>query len=944
MGGMQSVTRVCAEPLASSPAAFSRVLVMRNGSVTIGSPLDAVKFFDGISGVGGSSVDSNSVVLSGFSGMVNVTVTGGAHLIVNGVDVGTSANVAAGSTVRSRTTSPTTSGSTASYNLSIGGAFTTAWNVVTRTTTAPALTVPPGVSSTASGYTPVSASVGESGAASIGIPITVPPGTGGMEPKLAIAYSSQGGNGLLGVGFGLSGLSAVTRTGRVAYLDGTKGGVTFDANDRFSIDGQRLVLYSGAWGGDGSEYRTENDSFAKITYHILGSVSYWEVQTKAGLKYNYGNSDDSRILANRFAGDNAISTWAVTAITDVLSNRLVFNYSGRDDSDGGYPRIVSIQYTQNVVAGLVPGEQVIFSYETRPDVRTSYLAGAKVVIGKRLTAVECQQGGNVARRYEMAYQQAEISGNSQLVSVTEKGKKPSNSGDVWQAFPPTVFTWDQKPAANTSLLTTANDPSLGDMMFSRSPFSLMAQGDFNGDGRMDIIHFDDLLVDYYLAFAKADGSFERHYTNGSFVASDAVDPNTSRIRTGDFNGDGRTDVLHVSTGGSSDWVALSNGDGTFRVLRGTQLGALQNLTQSGDFKTELIAMDLDGDGRTDLVLLNASGNNRVFLSNGDGSFREVPVAANDPFRNFRISSTDGTNTFLAPGDYNGDGLGDILLLYAEGQHTLALSNGDGTFTVRNNAQLGGISGVQFHRTQGVFETGDYNGDGITDLAYFDHDTTAWVALSKGDGTFETRITPPMLQGLTYENSGHSRVFAADFNGDGLTDIFQAYYSASSSSWLVSSQGNGNFALQVAGQLGALDGHSYEKDQQSRVFVGDFDGDGTDDVLHLHYQHQGNGTAGNFLALSNGFNADRVVQVTNGHGGYTKITYQPLTNPWGYTKGTTAVYPYVDVIAPTYVVGTLVSRNGIDGDAFTTQTNPTNGESTVFYHYFGATALLNGHGY
>jgi len=96
------------------------------------------------------------------------------------------------------------------------------------------------------------------------------------------------------------------------------------------------------------------------------------------------------------------------------------------------------------------------------------VAGAKVVMTKRLISIECRQGGTVARQYDFSYQQAEISGNSQLIQVFERGKQP-NAGDAWHVFPPTVFTWQQNIAANMSALTPANIPVLTQMGYNISP-------------------------------------------------------------------------------------------------------------------------------------------------------------------------------------------------------------------------------------------------------------------------------------------------------------------------------------------------------------------------------------------------------------------------------------------------------------------------------------------
>lgn len=135
-----------------------------------------------MSPAGGVAVESGTVIPTGFTGTILIGVTGGAHLIVDGVNVGTSAQVGAGSNVRLRGMSPASG--TGRYGVTING-FASTWTLSTRPQVQP---IP--IAGTASGYTPVTAMVGENGAVNISIPITVPPGTGGMEPKLAINYSS----------------------------------------------------------------------------------------------------------------------------------------------------------------------------------------------------------------------------------------------------------------------------------------------------------------------------------------------------------------------------------------------------------------------------------------------------------------------------------------------------------------------------------------------------------------------------------------------------------------------------------------------------------------------------------------------------------------------------------------------------------------------------------
>ena len=105
------------------------------------------------------------------------------------------------------------------------------------------------------------------GTASYTLPLVVSPGTAGMHNKLAITYSSRGGNGPLGIGFSLSGLNAISRAPASVDQDEFFDPVDYDEHDRFLLNGQRLELVSttndlSLYGTAGTEYRTEIDSFS----------------------------------------------------------------------------------------------------------------------------------------------------------------------------------------------------------------------------------------------------------------------------------------------------------------------------------------------------------------------------------------------------------------------------------------------------------------------------------------------------------------------------------------------------------------------------------------------------------------------------------------------------------------------------------------------------------
>ena len=142
----------------------------------------------------------------------------------------------------------------------------------------PVNVTPPHLSNADAGSFPGNLVVNPDGAASYSIPIDVPPGTGGLAPKLSLSYSSSRGNGIVGLGWSLAGLSSIHRCNKTIAQDGTPGRISFDTADRLCLDGSRLILAtSGAnpasdasyWSA-GAQYRTEQESFARVTRQANG--------------------------------------------------------------------------------------------------------------------------------------------------------------------------------------------------------------------------------------------------------------------------------------------------------------------------------------------------------------------------------------------------------------------------------------------------------------------------------------------------------------------------------------------------------------------------------------------------------------------------------------------------------------------------------------------------
>src|SRR5262249_9343278 len=255
---------------------------------------------------------------------------------------------------------------------------------------------------------PAKFGVSATGAATYSVAISVPPGTAGMTPKLSLEYNSQSGNGLLGMGWSLGGLSSISRCPRTTAQDGVAGGVNFDANDRFCMDGQRLVVIGGTYGADGSEYRTEIESFSKIVAHGTAGVgpAWFEVRTKSGQVMEFGNTTDSRILAQ---GKTMARSWALNKVSDTKANYLTVTYVNDNANGQAYPS--RIDYTGNAAAGLATYNSVQFVYNTaRPDITPAYHLGSLLQTRVLLTNIKTYAGATWVGDYRLAYQQGSATG------------------------------------------------------------------------------------------------------------------------------------------------------------------------------------------------------------------------------------------------------------------------------------------------------------------------------------------------------------------------------------------------------------------------------------------------------------------------------------------------------------------------------------------------------
>lgn len=244
--------------------------------------------------------------------------------------------------------------------------------------------------------------------------------------------------------------------------------------------------------------------------------------------------------------------------------------------------------------------------------------------------------------------------------------------------------------------------------------SAFAAADFNRDGNLDLVAMNTCGVS--LAFLQG-------YGDGAFTYQSAVptpapgEPNS--VAVGDFNGDGRLDLVYTSYDGDTRVsIMLGNGDGTFTQASSSPITIPQNIPAS------VIVGDFNGDGKMDLAITTApslngnslTGSVYIFLGNGDGSFT---AAQRSPI------SVGIEPMSIVMGDFNGDGKVDLVIANnLSNTLTLVLGNGDGTFSSASGSPIAVGRGPSI-------AIGDFNGSGRLGLVVSNaYDQTISVLVQK----------------------------------------------------------------------------------------------------------------------------------------------------------------------------------------------------------------------
>lgn len=639
------------------------------------------------------------------------------------------------------------------------------------------------------GSIPGQFAVSPTGAATYTIPIEVPAGINGMQPQVSLVYNSQGGNGIAGWGWNLSGMSMISRTTKTYYYDNEKSGIIWDNTTPLTLDGERLIEIQ-RWNTDSVEYKTQAESYSRIIgYNILDwGPSYFKVYTKSGQTIQYGNYDN---IASYFPLEKNTSgfiynlSWAIASVTDNNGNYI--NYTYKNDATTfsfmglftktTYKNTVldKITYGGNSIANTTANQIIQFVYNNTnvTNLTDNYIDGKNNYSNIILDAIKVKSNGSEIRKYITTYNVYDS--KSHLINV-------SLSNDKNEYLDPLSFDWSNNVyqynyqgtvtyqlSASQLINQYQNNDGYNNRLWTMG----RTFGDFDGDGDMDVI------IKYNLEKKYFKNDWDKFWENWSY------------------------DYKYV-------WVAYRNDGGYYSFV----------YNQDWDYQNEsnFMFLDKNNDGLDELYIghyYNPLGQPATYGSHYKLCCYEyqnsilVRSSSKDISLDNKNSEQINNPTTIVPADYLGQGEPQFLrFITIDGVSTLY------NFSANNSNYTIPCS------SSGETYISDYNGNGKSELVYLDEDLKIYEFVKNATNNLELKLM------YTLQNQGvdhFDKIFIGDFNGDGNTDFLIQDYPSYSWRFFISN-GNALFEATMNNTLTT----------SSSVFVTDVNKDGKSDILFYDY--------------------------------------------------------------------------------------------------------------
>lgn len=654
------------------------------------------------------------------------------------------------------------------------------------------------------GVTEGQLSVSLSGAATYTIPIAVPSGINGIVPQISLTYNSQSGNGMAGYGWNIGGISTISRIPATKFHDNVIDAVDFNALDRFALDGQRLIVKNGtngAYGADKTIYETESFSNIKITsfgVHSSGvnyGPAYFLVEYPDGSKAYYGNSVDSR----------SVTDWAITYWENPQGVRISYNYSASDNSFNNVLNIISIKYGSIATATPINEIRFKYNDRKRAEqsyvgglsiISNTILKEINVLgngLGFRNYVLDQE---TTSLNYQRLKSITEKSGdNTKSYNPTIFSYDDTSSSTPLKANIEATLGWSGINNVNTDYISGDfdNDGKTDIILYSKiaglkdkyTLFSNIVSGKLNA-GQQDyagtfenifpaafLSSDNKLLLQGWAIVKRTDANciislhgsgstsattkhYEKQYNFSKTVTKASnwsyCDPKDYKgvvlenipidYYSGDFNGDGLTDVIGIEKSFYYDMTVCNFGNRTTeyqrplyqggtvhlfnldRRLTADQPDNIGNIAMSVGSGTKIYIADFNGDGKSDIYVLE-SGFIKVYTLNKDNKLTLL-------YQNTSADSGIALDRPILIGDYNGDGKIDFIIPNELDKDSWNFYFSMGNNFKKINASIGikyltakegaymitgsdGVTRYPYGLIETTYIANDYNGDGKTDI-------------------------------------------------------------------------------------------------------------------------------------------------------------------------------------------------------------------------------------
>ena len=608
------------------------------------------------------------------------------------------------------------------------------------------------------------------------IPLSLPSGINGMTPKVSLSYNSNSENGVLGVGWKLNAAPFIKRdpTYQVRYNDGY---------DRFISPQGRIIKKDLTT----DEYYLENDPYTtlKSSGNCGSGPCDWVQTQQDGTRLYYGtNNTTAQVRAIGKGG--SVRVWLLAKVEDIWGNYYQYSYF---QNEGEY-------YLREIIYGLGNGNdvyrRVLFEYVIRTDKIQKVTEGTPVTTAYLLNEIRIQANYSCtlivfcSRDYTT---RVKLDYSIGLYNKNFLNKITTFASDDTE-ISSQDFEYSNDFQENLTSISSDNNP-----IFSANNTQKQVTGDFNGDGRSDIAWRRSFEGKWTVSYGGgAVGSFGDG-TN-DFRTSDYL-----KVLVGDFTCDGKDDIAW-RTVNQSYW-AINPGEGQARY----SFIIDSHLFEA--FNDEKVAMvgDYDGDGCDDIAW-RSSGKTYWTINYSNGHTEDLSDSRTD------FDPKNG-NQLLFSGDFNGDGKTD-LTWRRQGWDNWVVNLGGGGGTVLRDALGYDFFSIWGGATYGI--SADFDGDGKADIAWRSSGKNNWI-VNYGNSTFAsyTDVEP-------FENSFEyyiTAIHTGDFDGDGVNEV--AWRSKSMTKWVVNDFNSNRVFL-----FEDLRTDFNPSDKNQINVVGDFNGDGITD--------------------------------------------------------------------------------------------------------------------